>query len=1001
MVPAPRLTSCFLLVTLLFTSIPVRADEATDFFEKRIRPVLVQHCYECHSTKSRIVQANLYVDSREGLRTGGDSGPAVVPKKPDESLLLTALRYDGLEMPPKGKLPEAVIADFQKWIELGAPDPREKPKVAATEKKYNTLESGRSFWAFQPPKRHAVPTVKQANWPRGDIDRFVLAKLEAADLKPAPDADPATLLRRVHFDLVGLPPTPSELERWLADPSPEHYRKIVDALLSSRAFGERWGRHWLDVARYAESSGGGRSLVFPDAWRYRDYVIQSFNADKPYDRFLIEQIAGDLLPFETPQQRHEQLVATAFLAIGPTNYEEQDKDVLEMDVIDEQIDTIGRTILGMTIGCARCHDHKFDPIPTRDYYALAGIMKSTKTLIHDNVSKWVDAPLPMEPMLAQAVERHAADVKALQTRVAAARAELKKQQPQEVVALGKGVLHSKDLPGLVLDDLFAAEVGPWKKSTFSGNYIDDGYLYDDRSQGGEKTLTFTPVFSREGRYEVRLAYIPHDNRAEKVPVTILHCDGEKTVHVNMRETPPIDGRFVSLGTYRFDRNGQWFVLVSNTGTNGHISVDAVQFLSEKDLDAGPAIAEIPAGKEGSTITEQTVKSLEAELKKLNESGPKRPVAMSIEEGPKKEDIRICIRGSLTNRGDVAPRGFLRITLPDLGQGSVPTDSQIGPNESGRLQLARWVASRDNPLTARVMVNRLWHHLFGAGIVRTPDLFGTTGELPSHPELLDWLALEFQGQESGDRSQETGEGKAGAAGDEATARGNLEGAWSIKRMIRTIVLSRAYQMSSESLSPADPAVTRPSTLDPRPSPPDPENRLLQHQNRRRLEAECLRDAMLVASGRLKDSTGGPTLKIGPEGEYGYKFDDTLRSVYTPVLRNRLHELFEVFDFADPNLVLGRRNVSTVPTQALFLLNSPFVMQEAEHAAKHALADASLDDAARLDRAYRTTLTRLPNDDERRAAMAFLESSGKDEPARVAAWSRLYQALFASVDFRYAK
>jgi hypothetical protein len=989
MVPLPRLPSCIALATLLVSAIPVRADEATDFFEKRIRPVLVHHCYECHSTKSRIVQANLYVDSREGLRAGGDSGPAVVPKKPDESLLLTALRYDGLEMPPKGKLPDAIVADFAKWIELGAPDPREKPKVAAAEKKYNTLESGRSFWAFQTPKRHAVPNVKQADWPRSDIDRFLLARLEATGLKPAPDADPATLLRRLHFDLVGLPPTPSELERWLADPSPEHYRKIVDALLSSRAFGERWGRHWLDVARYAESSGGGRSLVFPDAWRYRDYVIESLNADKPYDRFLIEQIAGDLLPFDTPQQRHEQLVATAFLAIGPTNYEEQDKDVLEMDVIDEQIDTIGRTILGMTIGCARCHDHKFDPIPTRDYYALAGIMKSTKTLIHDNVSKWVDAPLPMEPKLAEAVERHAAEVNALQKRVAAARTELQKQQSKEVVGLGKGILHSKQLPGMVLDDLFAAEVGPWKKSTFSGNYIDEGYLYDDRSQGGEKTLTFTPVFSREGRYEVRLAYIPHDNRAEKVPVTILHCDGEKTVHVNMREAPPIDGRFVSLGTYRFDRNGQWFVLVSNTGTNGHISVDAVQFLSEKDLDAGPAIAEIPPGKAGNAVTAQGVKALESELKKLTDSGPKRPVAMSIEEGPKQEDIRICIRGSLTNRGDVAPRGFLRITLPDPQQALTTTDSEIGPNESGRLQLARWVASRDNPLTARVMVNRIWHHLFGTGIVRTPDLFGTTGELPSHPELLDWLALEFQ-KDSEDGSQETGEGQAAHHGD-----------WSIKRMIRTIVLSRAYQLSSEAPFPENPAVPSPSTLDPRPSPPDPENRLLQHQNRRRLEAECLRDAMLVAGGRLKDSNGGQTLKIGPEGEYGYKFDDTLRSVYTPVLRNRLHELFEVFDFADPNLVLGRRNISTVPTQALFLLNSPFVMQEAEHAAKHALADASLDDAARLDRAYRATLTRLPNNDERRAAMAFLASSEKDEHARVATWSRLYQALFASVDFRYAK
>ena len=382
-------------------------------------------------------------------------------------------------------------------------------------------------------------------------------------------------------------------------------------MLASPHFGERWGRHWLDVARYADSSGGGRSLLFKDAWRYRDYVIESFNADKPYDRFVTEQVAGDLLPAATPDQRRQQLVATAFLVLGPTNYEEQDKDVLEMDVIDEQIDTIGRVFLGMTIGCARCHDHKFDPIPTVDYYALAGILKSTHTLIHDNVSKWVEQPLPMSAEQEKAFKQHEIAVAALKDRLRLAKeAEKKSGRP---VAVAKGVVAPSDLPGIVLDDTQAKKVGEWKVSKFSGNYIGEGALYDDRSIKSEKTLTFVPEFPKQGRYEVRLAYVPHENRDANVPVHILHLDGEKTVHVNMKETPPIDGRFVSLGTYRFNKNGQWFVMVSNEGTTGHISVDAVQFLPEeteaKPAEKKPPVVDVPGSPD-------VVKKLEADLKKF-------------------------------------------------------------------------------------------------------------------------------------------------------------------------------------------------------------------------------------------------------------------------------------------------------------------------------------------------------------------------------------------------
>jgi hypothetical protein len=802
------------------------------------------------------------------------------------------------------------------------------------------IEKGRQFWAYQPPRRHPVPAVKDTDWPRGDIDRFLLARLEASGLRPAADADRATLLRRASFDLIGLPPTPEEIDAFVGDPAPDAWEKAIDRLLASPHFGERWGRHWLDVARFADSSGGGRSLLFKDAWRYRDYVIEALNDDRPYDRFVREQIAGDLLPSASPEEQRRQLVAVGFLALGPTNYEGQDKDVLEMDVIDEQIDTLGRAFLGQTLGCARCHDHKFDPIPTRDYYALAGIFKSTKTLIHDNVSRWVDLPLPLPPAQEKIVAGHEAAVAALREKVRLAK-EAEKKSGKAVVA--KGVVAPKDLPGIVLDDAQARKVGEWTLSKYSGSYIGDGYLHDGNAGKGQKTLTFVPEFPVAGRYEVRLAYTPGSNRATKVPVHVLHLDGEFTGYVNEQETPPIDGRFVSLGTFRFDRSGQWYVLVSNEGTSGHVIVDAVQLLPADGAAAKKAEPQ-PAAK----TAPPDAAALEARLKKLEADGPQRPAAMGVVEAAKVGDTSVCIRGNLNNRGDRVPRGFLQVATT----GPAPA---MPARQSGRRELAEWLASADNPLTARVMVNRVWHHLFGAGLVRTVDVFGSTGEPPSHPELLDHLALQF-----------------------------VRNGWSVKRLVRSIVLSRAYRMSTSGQS------------DARARDIDPDNRLLRQMNRKRLEAECLRDAMLVASGTLDRTAGGSTMKPGTASEVGYVFDDARRSVYLPVFRNRLPELFEVFDFADPNVVLGRRNVSTVAPQALFLMNNPFVMAQAREAARRALA-APGDDAGRLERAYRSALGRAPTGRERDVALRFV--AAQEGAARQAAWEGVYHALFACIDFRY--
>ncbi|MGH7128713.1 MAG: DUF1549 domain-containing protein, partial [Planctomycetaceae bacterium] len=457
------------------------------FFETKIRPVLAASCYECHSAKAKIVRGGLLLDTRDGLRTGGESGPAVVPGKPEDSLLLSALKHESFEMPPDGKLSDRVIADVAEWIRLGAPDPRDG-QAAATRQTIE-VKKGRTFWSFQPLVQPPVPEQAQEQWCRSPIDRFVLARLAAEGIAPVGDADRVTLIRRLYFDLIGLPPTPDEIEAFLADDAPDAVARLVDRLLASPRFGERWGRHWLDVARFAESSGGGRTLLFPNAWRYRDYVIESFNRDKPFDEFAREQIAGDLLLIERlkdqgrmkaddgrkqsvhpsafslqPLQRQrERLIALGFLVLGPTNYELQDKELLRMEVVDEQIDTIGKAFLGMTIGCARCHDHKFDPISHRDYHALAGIFRSTKTLTPGNVSGWVDVELPiLDPAQRNALAEHRTQLAAVQSDLTETQEELKRlgaSQPTSANSIAVA-----DLPGLIVDDVSAAFSGTWSHS---------------------------------------------------------------------------------------------------------------------------------------------------------------------------------------------------------------------------------------------------------------------------------------------------------------------------------------------------------------------------------------------------------------------------------------------------------------------------------------------------------------------------------------------------------
>ncbi|MBN8420566.1 MAG: DUF1553 domain-containing protein [Verrucomicrobia bacterium] len=940
---------------LVLASLTAAANAADmTHFEQRIRPLLIANCIDCHGPDKQ--KGGLRLDSRAGWQAGGDSGPALVPGKLADSKLWQAVSYADrdLRMPPKRKLKDSELADLKSWIESGAPDPRDD--VASSGGKSKSARADASFWSFQPPKATPVPIVKNTAWPANDIDRFILAKLEANQLAPAPDASTSILQRRLAFDLTGLPPDLSQP----APLVPQAYEKRVDELLASSAFAERFASHWLDITRFAESSGGGRSLPFKDAWRFRDYVIESIRDNVAVDRMITEHLAGDLLPATDSAARRRQVTATGFLALGPTNYEEQDKGMLRMDIVDEQLDTMGRAFLGLTIGCARCHDHKFDPISARDYYALAGILRSTKTLKNytDNVAHWIDTPLPLDGEAEVAQQKHEQQVNALKEQIAALKDDLRDAGSADL-RKRKNIALS-DLPGIVVDDSAAQKVGFWKQSTSYAPYIGAGYLSDHNEGKGEKTITFTPKIPKTGRYEVRVAFNAGPNRAESATATILHADGEELKGVKMT-TDSLKGlQFATLGTYRFEANGQGFVLISNAGSQGYVTIDAVQFVPADETLVEPAVK-----KESTTAIKlkQRLAELEKELKALQKDIPDRPEAMSVADDSAPEDAKIHIRGSVRNLGASVPRGFIQAAL----HGKVPG---VPAEASGRLELAQWITSRENPLTARIMVNRVWHWLFGAGIVRTTDNFGSTGEVPSHPELLDYLALKF-----------------------------IEDGWSLKHLVKQMVMSRTYRMASTSATSAAQHAM------------DPDNRLLSHMNRKRLDAECLRDAMLTAAGTLDRTFGGPGVsevkavdandqKI-QNIEYGYQFLDTRRSLYTAAFRNVRHPLFEVFDFADINQPIAQRTTSTVATQALFLMNSPKVIEQARNAADVVLK-SSPETGKRIETAFLNSLQRSPTEKEQTQVHEFLESSqsgnASEDDVRDL-WARFIQTLWSTPEFRF--
>ncbi len=832
----PRLMNLRLIcISLAVTAVVIFSLNASDlsqqereFFEKKIRPVLVDYCYKCHSGNAREVEGGLLLDTREGIRKGGDTGRAVVPNRISESLLMNAIQHGDFEMPPeKKRLPDEVIANFSEWIKMGAPDPREgsgKISRLAADK-----EAAGKHWAYQPLVMSKIPVVIEKNWPRGDIDHFVLAKLEETGLAPVRDADRYTLLRRATYDLTGLPPTFQEIENFLNDKEVDAFAKVVDRLLKSKRFGERWGRHWLDVARYADSSGGGRDFTYTNAWRYRDYVIDSFNKDKAYDQFVREQVAGDLLSYASDDQRRDQLVATGFLVIGPKNLGERDKEVTRWNVIDEQIDTVGRAFLGLTLGCARCHKHKFDPVSLNDYYALAGIFSSTRTLkkpkAKDSMSKWQPVPLPVGEKEAQRLKDEFARLK--------------------------------------------AEAGKHKKEA--------------------------------------LAHVEELQRQMK----------------ELRE--------------RTDRDEQVEALLAKK-------------LVKAKYDGDSASGE--ASVLGSYLTAL-------------------PMALAVNDMEQAVDENIRIRGQTHTKGQQVSRGFLSVLMKSRAAG-------IPEGQSGRLQLAEWLTDTQSPasaLSSRVMVNRVWNYLFGAGLVRTADNFGAQGEAPSHPELLDYLSRQFIGKD-----------------------------WSVKKLVREIMLSRVYQLAAEQQDVA--------------ANIDPDNRLLWRTNGRRMDVEAIRDSILTISGLIDHQQGGSTLTVvGSLGSSrrGYRTVDinpyNRRGVYLPIIRSGLSssmDMYNVFDFPDSGLVTGRRNSTTVPTQALYLMNSNFMVKNARATAISLLEGGEEEsDRQRVARSFLMMLGRRATELEKGGSLAYIkafqeEMTGQGETVKLAreqAWSSFCQSLFASNEFLF--
>ena len=902
-----------------------------EFFEKDVRPLLIKHCYECHSAGD--VDGGLNLDSKAGVAKGGDSGAVVVAGDPDKSPLIEAVRYQNrdLQMPPKGRLSDAEIGILEKWVRLGVPDSRTESQPGAIRPTGMSIEEGREFWSFKPVADPPVPSVQNVNWVQTPVDAFVLAKLEERKTRPAEQADKRTLIRRVTFDLIGLPPTSNEIEAFLADGSSDAFAKVVERLLESPQYGVRWGRHWLDVARYADSNGLDENLAFGNAWRYRDYVVDSFNDDKPFDRFLIEQLAGDLVPGANRETR----TATGFLVLGAKVLAEPDKEKLFMDTIDEQLDTVGKAFLGMTIGCVRCHDHKFDPLKQTDYYALAAILKSTSTFGDTQtgvIKHWHEYSLATEDELT----------------------ELKKIDA-ELAKLSGAASSLKSKATAKLRDDARAKAAEYLVA--AAHFSPDASLTEVAAIA--KPLGLHPRILHHCRLHVK--YHADD------PVFKEWHELKNATGVSIDEAATqIEAHYRSL-----------FEKVETALAESRSKDSKASTIADETLEAARAALHDQSGflavppKPEFAFDEETLAEyyrLMEEARLAESNAPDEPSIMGVTDGTVLTSLPIHIRGSHRNFGEPVNREFPEVMRISTVRPVLPR------TQSGRLELAQWMASTQHPLTARVFVNRIWRWHFGTGIVSSTENFGRLGDRPSHPELLDWLARRF-----------------------------MEGGWSTKELHRLILSSSVYQMAS---SHSDTVIAE----------VDPENRLLWKFGLQRLEAEQIRDAVLAVPGRLNTELGGKTIPLrNRQFVFNHtsvdhtKYDSLRRSLYLPVVRNNVYTLFSQFDFPDPTMPTGSRNATVVAPQALLMMNDGLVMDSADHLAT-LLLNETLDNVRRVEIAYKRALGRLPTKSESERTLAFIseltsaalvDAASVEANAEHSAWSIFCQSLFASNEFIYLR
>jgi len=875
----------------------------SDAFEARIRPVLVEHCYKCHSAQHKTEKGGLRLDTRERMLQGGESGPAVVPGKPAASRLLKAIRQtgDGPKMPPKGKLPPAVVADFEAWIAAGAPTPSSTAAGSID-------PAARKHWAFLPVRDQGF-----------GIDALLLEKLKAAGLSFSPPADRRTLLRRVYFDLVGVPPTWAEVEAFEQDQSPDAFARVVDRLLASPRYGERWGRHWLDTARFADTKDGvlmyGDDRVRPYAYTYRDYVIRAFNEDLPFDRFVHEQLAADLIE---PKVEPWRLAAMGFLTLGRMF----DNNIY--DIIDDRIDTASRALLGLTVSCARCHDHKYDPVPMADYYSLYGVFASSEA--------------PLVPPLIAADRRGPEE---FEKKYAAKQREIEEMVDKQYALLAET---ARTRVGDYLVHVVTTQPDPLESAIYFLSLAPEDLrppiVARWRHFLAQRAKPDDPVF---GPWHDLFA-LPLDRLAAEAPGVIERWKARPSGQVNPLVIEALAKAALNTRQDVARTYGDLLkrVYEESKAKGPKPDADREQLLA---IVAGPdSPSYFPKShtwKYMSRGEKDGFGGKQTELDRLAVKEPNAPPrAMSLVDSPERYDPRVFVRGNPTRPGAAVPRQFLTVLS---GEQRKPF-----PNGSGRLDLARAITDRANPLTARVIANRVWMHHFGEPLVDTPNDFGLRCAPPAQLALLDHLAATL-----------------------------VADGWSLKKLHRRIVLSVAYQQAS---------FDRPEARSV-----DADNKLYWRMNRRRLDLEAMRDGMLAAAGRLEERLYGRPVDVVGEVR------NSRRTVYGLVDRQSLPNLFRAFDFASPDQSAERRPLTTVPQQALFGMNAPFVHEQAK-----ALAARSAEPgpARRVAKLYRTALLRDPDANEVKVGLAFVEAAAAaKEKSPLGAWEQYAQVLLLTNEFMF--